>query len=358
MKNLYSLVLFLMFSICCQCQIPQGISYQAIAQNNFGLPVINTAIGIKIDILNDSATGTILYTETHSETTSLFGLYNLVIGQGAPTFGNFSNIKWEKGQKFFSVSIDLTGGNNYVLVGTTQLLSVPYALCAGKVKKEDIVGITDDDSFFGNAFSTSFITATAAYVFSPLVVPNYTPGSTNPSAVWQSTPIQGVPFMKARNSFLTTTNAYVFAQSDTDSTLNWYSFPISGNPIKISSRDRSVFAITSTNAYAYPGFGGTAWGSTSLSGDYIDSAIDAGTCGIMTTTNGYAYVPNSNPYGAGTWSNTALNGTPLKIKFTKQGVMILTSTTAYHFTLTYSQTSYTYTGIWKKIALDSPVLID
>lgn len=358
MKNLYTLILVTIFSIFCNSQIPQGISYQAIAQNNLGLPVINTAIGIKIDILNDSATGTILYTETHLETTSLFGLYNLVIGQGAPTLGTFSNIKWASGFKFLSISIDLTGGNNYVLVGTTQLLSVPYALSAGKVKKEDVIGITDDDSFFGNAFSTSFITATDAYVFSPLVMPNYTPGSTNPSAVWQSTPIQGIPFMKARNSFLTTTNAYIFSQSDTNETLNWYSFPISGNPIKISSRNRSVFAITSTNAYSYQGFGGTAWGTTSLSGDYIDSAIDVGTCGIMTTTNGYAFVPNSNPYGAGTWSNIALNGTPLKIKFTKEGILILTSTTAYHFTLTYSQTNYTYTGIWKQVSLSSPILID
>jgi hypothetical protein len=354
MKNLYTLILFSVFSVFCNAQIPQGISYQAIAQNNFGLPVINTAIGIKIDILNDSATGTVLYTETHSETTSLFGLYNLVIGQGAPTFGTFPNINWANGLKFFSISIDLAGGNNYTLVGTTQLLSVPYALCAGKVKKEDVVGITDDSSSWGDSFTTSFITATNAYVFAPLSVNSPSAGS----AIWQSIPIQGVPFMKARNSFLTTTNAYIFSQSDTDDTQNWYSFPITGNPIKISSRYQNVFAITTTNAYAYGGFGGSSWVSTPLSGDYLDSSIDVGSCGIMTTTHGYAYLPSAGGGLPGSWSSIPLNGTPLKIKFTRQGIMILTSTFAYHFTYSYSPATTSYTGIWKEIALTSPILID
>lgn len=358
MKNLSLILLLLLFSIFCNAQIPQGISYQAIAQNNIGLPVINTAIGIKIDILNDSATGTILYSETHSETTSLFGLYNLVIGQGAPTFGNFPKINWANGLKFFSISIDLTGGNNYTIVGTTQLLSVPYALCAGKVKKEDVVGITDDSGFFGDSFTTSFITATNAYIFAPLLVPNYSPGSVNPTAVWQSIPIQGVPFMKARNSFLTTTNAYIFSQSDTNNTQNWYSFPIAGNPIKISSRYQNVFAITATNVYAYGGFGGSSWVNTPLSGDYLDSSIDVGSCGIMTTTHGYAYLPSVGGNIPGSWSTKQLNGTPLKIKYTRQGIMILTSTFAYHFTFSYSPSTTSYIGIWKEIALTSPILID
>ena len=357
MKNLYALLL-LVLSVFSNAQVPQGISYQAIAQNNLGLPVINTAIGIKIDILNESATGTVLYTETHAKTTSLFGLYNLVIGQGAATFGTFSNINWVNGQKFFSISIDLAGGNNYALVGTTQLLSVPYALCAGKVKKEDVSGITDDSSFFGDSFTTSFITATDAYVFAPLNVPNYTPGTVNPIAVWQSTPIQGVPFMKARNSFLTTTNAYIFSQSETNTTQNWYSFPISGNPIKISSRYQNVFAITSTNAYAYGGFGGTSWVNTNLNGEYVDSSIDVGSCGIMTTTHGYAYLPSVDASLPGSWSSVALNGTPLKVKFTRQGIMILTSTNAYHFTFSYSPSTTSYIGVWKQVALSSPVLID
>jgi hypothetical protein len=358
MRNLYTLILMTVFSVFCNSQIPQGISYQAIAQNNFGLPVINTAIGIKIDILNDSATGTILYSETHSKTTSLLGLYNLVIGQGATTLGNFANINWANGLKFFSISIDLSGGSNYTLVGTTQLLSVPYALCAGKVKKEDVVGITDDSSIFGDSFTTTFITATNAYIFAPLLVPNYSPGSVNPTAVWQSIPIQGVPFMKARNSFLTTTNAYIFSQSDTNDTQNWYSFPISGNPIKISSRYQSVFAITATNAYAYGGFGANSWVNTPLSGEYLDSSIDVNTCGIMTTTHGYAYIPSLNISNAGSWSIIPLTGTPLKIKYTRAGIMILTSTFAYHFTTSYSSATTSYNGIWKEIALTSPILID
>ena len=354
MKKIYTIILFQLFALYSQAQVPQGISYQALAQNNFGLPVINTAIGIKIDILNDSATGTVLYTETHAKTTSLLGLYNLVIGQGAATLGNFSNINWANGQKFFSVSIDLTGGNNYVLVGTTQLLSVPYALCAGKVKKEDVVGITDDTSSWGDSFTSSFITATDAYVFAPSTVSS----TANLPAVWQSTPIQGIPFMKARNSFLTTTNAYIFSEAFSEGTQNWYSFPISGNPIKISSRFQSVYAVTSTNAYSYDGFGVTSWVSTNLSGQYLNSTSDVGRFGVMTTTTGYAYIPSygSNP---GSWSSIALNGTPLKIKFTRSGILILTSTNAYLFATTYNSAPlYNVTGAWIQVALNSNILID
>lgn len=130
-KIITSLALF--FTLLTFAQVPQGISYQAIALNGAGNPVVSSNVGIRISVLDNSATGTVLYTETHTKTTNAQGLFNLVIGQGTPTTGTFSTINWATNSKFLKVEMDAAGGSNYALVGTTQLLSVPYALMAGSV---------------------------------------------------------------------------------------------------------------------------------------------------------------------------------------------------------------------------------
>lgn len=129
MKNIYTLaILFLSFFAF--AQVPQGVSYQAIALNGSGNPVVNSNIGLRLSVLDNSASGTVLYTETHTKTTNSKGLFNTVIGQGMPTFGTFPAINWKTNPKFLKVEMDAAGGTNYALVGTTQLLSVPYALAA------------------------------------------------------------------------------------------------------------------------------------------------------------------------------------------------------------------------------------
>lgn len=141
MKKLL-LVLAFITSISIFGQVPQGISYQAIALNGSGAPIINSNIGLRLSLLDNSISGTVLYTETHVKTTSAQGLYNLVIGQGTATFGIFSAINWGTNTKFIKVEIDATGGTNYVLVGSTQLLSVPYALAADSLVTSPGEGIT------------------------------------------------------------------------------------------------------------------------------------------------------------------------------------------------------------------------
>ncbi|MBD3583581.1 NHL repeat-containing protein [Flavobacterium selenitireducens] len=112
-------------------QVPQGVSYQAIALNGSGNAVVSSNVGLRLSVLNTSATGTVAYSETHTKTTNAQGLFNLVIGQGTPISGTFAGINWATGSKFLKVEMDAAGGTNYALVGTTQLLSVPYAMAAG-----------------------------------------------------------------------------------------------------------------------------------------------------------------------------------------------------------------------------------
>ncbi len=139
-KIITSLALF--FTLLTFAQVPQGISYQAIALNGAGNPVVSSNVGIRISVLDNSATGTVLYTETHTKTTNPQGLFNLVIGQGTPTNGTFSTINWGTNSKFLKVEMDAAGGSNYALVGTTQLLSVPYALASDSLITSPGEGIT------------------------------------------------------------------------------------------------------------------------------------------------------------------------------------------------------------------------
>ncbi len=120
----------LFISLTTFAQVPQGISYQAIALNGSGNAVVSANVGIRLSVLDNSASGTVLYTETHVKTTNNKGLFNLVIGQGTVTSGTFAGINWKVNSKFLKVEMDVAGGTNYALVGTTQLISVPYALAA------------------------------------------------------------------------------------------------------------------------------------------------------------------------------------------------------------------------------------
>lgn len=135
-------LLALLISIITFAQVPQGISYQAIALNSSGNPVVSSNVGVRLSVLDNSANGTILYSETQTKTTNAQGLFNLVIGQGTPSTGTFLTINWGTNSKFLKVEMDIAGGTNYVLVGTTQLLSVPYALAADSLVTSSGEGIT------------------------------------------------------------------------------------------------------------------------------------------------------------------------------------------------------------------------
>jgi len=233
MKKLLLLPAFFI-SLLTFAQVPQGISYQAIALDGSGVPVVSSNVGIRLSILDNSVSGTVLYTETHTAVTNAQGLFNLIIGQGTPTVGTFSTIKWETNSKFLKVEMDTTGGTTYVLVGTTQLWSVPYAQFAGKVDSENITGGPDVSHAFFQSYSSSFMTSTNAYVYSEgtELADSGTPPN---NYAWYSTPISGTPFMKSQNSFLTSTNAYIFAPStdDPNGLSSWHKYPISGQPFKI-----------------------------------------------------------------------------------------------------------------------------
>jgi len=112
-------------------QVPQAFSFQGVANDVDGAPLSEIQLIVQIDILESAMAQSPTYQEEHTVMTNDNGLYSLSVGLGVATVGDFSDIKWSEGDKFIRVSLDSEGNGDFVEAGTTQLLSVPYALEAG-----------------------------------------------------------------------------------------------------------------------------------------------------------------------------------------------------------------------------------
>jgi hypothetical protein len=130
-KIIYYTIFALLITLTGFAQSPKSFNYQAVVRDGSGAILASQAVGIRISLRQTTATGTIAYRETFSPTTNAFGLINLAIGTGTVVSGVFANIDWSAGPYFVEVELDPAGGASYVSMGTSQLLSVPYALYAG-----------------------------------------------------------------------------------------------------------------------------------------------------------------------------------------------------------------------------------
>lgn len=128
MKKALTIFSAVIFSIGVFAQSPKKMTYQAIIRNANSELVINKQVGMQISILKGSANGTPVYVETLSPETNANGLISLEFGGG----DGFDAIDWADGPYFIQTETDLDGGTNYTITGTSQLLSVPYALYAEK----------------------------------------------------------------------------------------------------------------------------------------------------------------------------------------------------------------------------------
>jgi hypothetical protein len=136
--------LFLGLVLNLQAQAPQAIQYQTIIRNASGEVVMNQSVGLQLTVRQTTATGTAAYQETHTKMTNDYGLVNLQIGTGSVTSGTFSGIDWSDGPYHLEVGLDLANGTNYTVMGTTQLLSVPYALYAERAGNPGLPGPKGD----------------------------------------------------------------------------------------------------------------------------------------------------------------------------------------------------------------------
>src|SRR5690606_30079923 len=158
MKKIYSIITGLLMTASVFAQAPEKMSYQAVVRDGSNALVTSTAVGMRISILQGTSSGTAVYVETQTPTSNANGLVSLEIGSGTVVSGDFTTIDWANGPYFIKTETDPTGGTSYTITGTSQLLSVPYALHAKTA--ETVTGtITETDPIFG-ASVASGITGT------------------------------------------------------------------------------------------------------------------------------------------------------------------------------------------------------
>ena len=135
MKTLYTTLVLLLLTVNLWGQVPQQFSYQAVVRDENGQILKNEKISVRITLLKDSTSGETVYQEKHEPSTDTNGLFTIQIGASKLYAGDFSKIDWSTGIYYILSEIDLKGGSNYSIRGTSQLLSVPYALYAGNSAK-------------------------------------------------------------------------------------------------------------------------------------------------------------------------------------------------------------------------------
>ncbi|MDA9344183.1 DUF1566 domain-containing protein [Algibacter sp.] len=130
MKKLYTILAALLLTAITFAQTPEKMSYQAVVRGSGDNLLSNQVVGMQISILQGSASGAAVYEETQTPTTNINGLVTLEIGTGSVVSGDFTTIDWSADSYFIKTETDPTGGTSYTITGTSQLLSVPYALHA------------------------------------------------------------------------------------------------------------------------------------------------------------------------------------------------------------------------------------
>ena len=177
-NRLMAALIAIVFTVAtAQAQAPQLMSFQSVVRDSTGKLVANHSVGLRLSILQGSIAGTAVYTETQTATSNANGLITLQVGGGTVVSGTFSSIDWSAGPYYINSEIDPTGGTNYAITGTTQLLSVAYALYANTAGSANSIITKSTVNIDSNFYPSTVVEQTGtAYFNSPPVgnVQNFT----------------------------------------------------------------------------------------------------------------------------------------------------------------------------------------
>ena len=152
MKTILLTLIALAITLTSFGQAPEAFKYQAVVRDGGGIILTNQTVGYQLTILQGSPSGVTVYSETLTPTTNGYGLVNLEIGTGTTSY-DFTTIDWANGPYFMETAVDLSGGTSYTVMGTSQLMSVPYALYAktsgNGAGPQGIQGIAGNDGVDG-----------------------------------------------------------------------------------------------------------------------------------------------------------------------------------------------------------------
>jgi len=290
MKKFFTLSLLAALTLSVVAQAPQRLSYQAVIRNSSGDLVTNHSIGMRISILQGTASGTSVYVETHTTTTNANGLATIEIGGGSIVSGTFSGINWASGSYFLKTETDPSGGSSYSIVGTSQLLSVPYALDArisesvidNSITSAKIVDGTIANADIGNNSVTSTKIADATIVDADLAANSVTTEKINVGAVTGTKIAQA----GATSGQVLKWSGTTWAPATDATGVGGLTLPFSGT----TSGETGGYAFTVTSSGQDIG---------ALSGKQTNTAVSSGGNGV--------YGEASAPYGTGVYGLS--NGT-------------------------------------------------
>lgn len=266
---------------------PQAFKYQAVARDINGNEIKNKAINFRLSLLQGSTVGVSVYTETHSITTNDFGVANITVGDGTVVSGVFANINWGANSHFLKVEMDANGGTNYQLMGTSQLLSVPYALFAGqtnstKLKTGGGIGKTGDSIYSTLPVANQYQAGTGISITG--TAPNFTISSTITGG--------GNTFSDTFWRYSSAGRAFTYGNIGINRLPNTRKLDILGNTSDATPNVVRVRAIPSTTSASLTQSGLSAFVSGG-SGSYFNHAL----YGSITATNTGSQGFNTGVYG-------------------------------------------------------------
>lgn len=157
MRRIFNVLATILLTASLFGQSPEKMSYQAVIRNTSNQLVSQQQVGMQVSIIQGSISGQVVYSEIQSPSTNANGLVSIEIGVGASS-DDFSSIDWANGPYFVKTETDPAGGTDYTITGTSQLLSVPYALHAKTA--ENLSGtITETDPLYTGSAASNITAA-------------------------------------------------------------------------------------------------------------------------------------------------------------------------------------------------------
>lgn len=195
---------FCLFSFSGFAQAPEGFNYQAVARTTSGDLMKSKSITVKAVILTGASASSIAYEETHVVTTSEYGHFNIVIGEGSSS-DDFSTMDW--GSKAHHLKIEIDQGSGYAVMGTVQLQSVPYALHSKTAETAnsvtnldlstaDLSDVSSDGVATGNVLKwngSSWVPSADVSAGAGIGIDNGEVSAKNDFSIWNANKLQGQP---------------------------------------------------------------------------------------------------------------------------------------------------------------------
>ena len=306
MKNSV-LVLLLLVASRSTSQAPERMTFQAVVRDAGDVLVTGSAVGMRLSILQGSMSGPAVYVETHGGTTNANGLLTVEVGGGTPVSGAVNAIDWSAGPYFLRSETDPNGGSTYSITGTSELLSVPYALYAANSEEgppgppgmPGVGGCDPNDSdslivLYNSSFAYGFYqdpTGSGQWL-------QHTIGGTNHSAI------------ASKRSVLLFTNSTAYAfYLDNAGVGQWSQQTIGGTGHTAVSSDRTVVLYNNSTAYAFHVDGGGAgtWTTQGVGGTGHSHIAHGNKIVVWNNNNAWSFSVDDT--GAGAWTPQTIGGT-------------------------------------------------